>query len=142
MAARIDDREVLRSFLLHFILNKCLCLSEVIIEVQINVILYFCIKCYETIFPFHNLNKAEFSEIHSNEGKSSLSNFLRMFDDNLCDFSNNYITPEKFHKQYATSTNDDFFMLHINTRSLNKHFEKLEEFVTQLGKLPENNSNI
>ena len=60
-----------------------------------------------------------------------------MFDDNLSDFSNNYITPEKFHKQYATSTNDDFFMLHINTRSLNKHFEKLEEFVTQLGKLPE-----
>ena len=59
-----------------------------------------------------------------------------MFDDNLCDFSNNYITPEKFHKQYATSTNDDFFMLHINTRSLNKHFEKLEEFVTHLGKLP------
>ena len=60
-----------------------------------------------------------------------------MFDDNLCDFPNNYITPEKFHKQYATSTDDDFFMLHINTRSLNKHFEKLEEFVTQLGKLPE-----
>ena len=98
---------------------------------------YFCIKCYETIFPYHNLNKAEFSEIHSNEGKSSLSNFLHMFDDNLCDFSNNYITPENFYKQYATSTNDDFFMLHINTRSLNKHFEKLEEFVTQLGKLPE-----
>ena len=95
---------------------------------------YFCIKCYETIFPFHNLNKAEFFEIHSNEGKSCLFNFLRMFDDNLRDFSINYITPEKFHKQYATSTNDDFFMRHINARSLNKHFEKLEEFVTQLEK--------
>ena len=66
---------------------------------------YFCIKCYETILPYHNLNEA-------------------MLDDNLCDFSNSYITPEKFHKQYAISTNDDFFMLHINTRSLNKHFEK------------------
>ena len=60
-----------------------------------------------------------------------------MLDDNLCDFSNNYITPENFHKQYATTTNDNFFMLRINTRNLNKHFEKLEKFVTQLGKLPE-----
>ena len=60
-----------------------------------------------------------------------------MFDDNLFDFSNNYIIPEKFHKQYATSTNDDFFMLHINTRGLKKNFEKLVEFMTQLGKLPE-----
>ena len=59
-----------------------------------------------------------------------------MFDDNLCDVSNNYITPEKFHKQYATSTNDDFFMLHINQYTKFKHYEKLEEFVTQLGKLP------
>ena len=47
----------------------------------------FCIKCYKTIFSYHNLTKAEFSEIHLNEGKSSLSNFLHMFDDNLCDFS-------------------------------------------------------
>ena len=50
--------------------------------------------------------------------------------DHLCDFPNSYITPENFHKQHGTS--NDFFVLHINTRS-----EKLEKIVIQLGKLPE-----
>ena len=37
MAARLDDPKVLRSFLQHFILNKCLCLSEVTLNAKINV---------------------------------------------------------------------------------------------------------
>ena len=45
------------------------------------------------------------------------------------------ITPKNFHKQHNTS--NDFFLLHINTQSLNKNFEKLEEILIELGKLPE-----
>ena len=58
-----------------------------------------------------------------------------MLDDNLGKFPNSCITPENFHKQYAA--NKDFFILYINTQSLNKNLEKLKEFVTQFGKLPE-----
>ena len=53
----------------------------------------------------------------------------------LCDFPSSYITPKNFHKDHGTT--NDFFMLHTNTRSSNKNFKKLEEFVTQLGKSPE-----
>ena len=97
---------------------------------------YFCVKCYETIFPFHNLTNAAFSELNSTEEKNIQPNFQMLDDiDYVGDFPNSYITPEKFHKEHGTTY--DFFMLHVNIRSLNKNLEKLEEFLTQLGKLPE-----
>ena len=40
MAARFDGREVLFGFLLYFVLNKRLCLSEVILKCKINVYLW------------------------------------------------------------------------------------------------------
>ena len=97
---------------------------------------YFCVKCYEEMFPYHSLNEAEFANLNSSDKKRSLSDLLMSDDlDHLCDFPNRYITPENFHKQNGTS--NDFFVLHINTRSLNKNFKKLVEILIQLGKLPE-----
>ena len=56
-------------------------------------------------------------------------------DDELPNFNNFYISPQNFKNQYLNS--NDFFMIHINMRSLNKNFERLVELLSQLGKLPD-----
>ena len=48
---------------------------------------------------------------------------------------NSYITVNDFHKQYTQS--DNFFLLHINIKNLNKNFEKFEEWLVELDKLPD-----
>ena len=53
----------------------------------------------------------------------------------LPDTNNCYMTAEDFQCQYKY--NKDFFLMHINIRSLNKNFEKLEELLIQLGKMPD-----
>ena len=44
-----------------------------------------------------------------------------------------HITVNDFHKKYAQS--NDFFWLHINLRSINKYFEKLEELLVGYSKI-------
>ena len=48
---------------------------------------------------------------------------------------NCYISTQEFYKQYAS--NNEFFLIHINIRSLHKNFEKLEELLVQLTKFPD-----
>ena len=56
-------------------------------------------------------------------------------DDELPNFNNSYISTQNFKNHYLNS--NDFLMIHINMRSLNKNFEKLEKLLPQLGKLPD-----
>ena len=51
------------------------------------------------------------------------------------DTNNLHITVTDFHKKYSQS--NDFFWLHINIRSINKYFEKLEDLLVELGKPPD-----
>ena len=53
----------------------------------------------------------------------------------LIDTDNSYITVNDFQNKYAQS--NDFFLLHINIRSINKNLERLEELLVELGKLPD-----
>ena len=48
-------------------------------------------------------------------------------DDELPNFNHSYISTQNFKNQYLNS--NDFLMIHINMRSLNKNFEKLEELL-------------
>ena len=53
----------------------------------------------------------------------------------LIDTDNSYITVNDFLNKYAQS--NDFFLLPINIRSINKNLERLEELLIELGKLPD-----
>ena len=46
-----------------------------------------------------------------------------------------YLSVQDFHDKYANCK--DFYILHLNMRSLNKDFEKLEELLTQFNKIPD-----
>ena len=59
----------------------------------------------------------------------------KLSDYKLLDADNCYISTPDFQNLYAN--NKDLCLLHINIRSLNKNFEKLEELLSVLGKMPE-----
>ena len=59
----------------------------------------------------------------------------KLLDYQLFDTDNCCISTPNFQNLYANNT--DFYILHINTRSLNKNFEKFEELLSVLGKMPE-----
>ena len=85
-------------------------------------------KC---IFPFQNLSNNELTELNVNNKLI----FPKLSDYKLLDADNCYISTPDFQNLYANNT--DFCILHINIRSLNKNFEKLEELLSVLGKMPE-----
>ena len=66
-----------------------------------------------------------------NERNSNLSDMKQLPqnqpDDELPNFNHSYISTQNFKNQYLNS--NDFLMIHINMRSLNKNFEKLEELL-------------
>ena len=85
-------------------------------------------KC---IFQFQNLSNYELKELNV-KNKPILP---KLSDFKLLDADNCYILTPDFQNLYAN--NKDFCMLHINIRSLYKNFEKLEELLSVLGKMPE-----
>ena len=85
-------------------------------------------KC---IFPFQNLSNNELTELNVNNKLI----FPKLSDYKLLDADNCYISTPDFQNLYANNT--DFCILHINIKSLNKNFEKLEELLSVLGKMPE-----
>ena len=81
-------------------------------------------------FLIQNLSSDELTKINVNN-KLILSKRL---DYKLLDADNCYLSTPDFQNLYANNT--VFCILHISIRSLNKNFEKLEELLSVLGKMP------
>ena len=105
---------------------KCISLTKSDFEsLQQSNQSYHCLKC---IFPFQNLSNDELKELNVNNKLI----FPKLSDYKLLDADNCYISTTDFQNLYAN--NIEFC---INIRSLNKNFEKLEELLSVLGKMPE-----
>ena len=96
---------------------------------------YFCQSCINDTFPFSLITDAELlDEVNSGKQtfqKAHLPNFGSL------DKDSSYISANDFYKTYRYAECNDFFLLHLNIRSLNKNLDKLEDLLTQLGKLPD-----
>ena len=94
---------------------------------------YFCQSCINDTFPFSLKTDAELlDEVNSGKQtfqKAHLPNFGSLDKDSSC------ISAHDFYETCAEC--NDFFLLHLNIRSLNKNLDKLEDLLTRLGKLPD-----
>ena len=61
--------------------------------------------------------------------------FCRLHPNKNVACKNQYLNTQDFNNKFAKATN--FFILHVNIRSLNKNIDKLEELLLELGKLPD-----
>ena len=100
---------------------------------------YFCTQCNSDILPFQNVNDEEFSSnlTVTEFAKSKMdiiSEILQVTSKNVA-CKNQYLNTQDFNNKFAKTTN--FFILHVNIRSLNKNIDKLEELLLELGKLPD-----
>jgi len=94
----------------------------------------FCQNCYSDISPFHSLSNQEFSNELNTIGINKYSKIK--LPDLIPSKSNNcYLQTSDFCQQYIN--NNDFLLIHVNIRSLNKNFERLEELLLKLGKKPD-----
>ena len=112
---------------------KCTTLSLTEFDILGNSNLtYFCQTCINATFPFSHISDAELLDEVNLGNQTSQRAHLPVFGS--LDTDNSYITAHDFYKTYADC--NDFLLLHLNIRSLNKNFDKLEDLLTQLGKLP------
>ena len=95
---------------------------------------YFCLKCCQSIFPFQNLSNEELQRETLKSDAQLPTTKLQLNDELLCSKSS-YLTAKQFQKQYENT--EDCFIPHINIQSLNKHLDKLEKPLVQLGKTPD-----
>jgi len=95
--------------------------------------LYFCQKFTNSIFPFQTISNDRLSEELSANKTDHCC--LSLPDVRMLDSKNCYLNAQEFNQKY--SNNNDFCIIHINIRSLNKNFEKPEELLLDIGKTPE-----
>ena len=82
----------------------------------------------ETLYPFYTVTDFEFEILNSRN--SRYDNFDRCAE---------YLSPSKLAN--LSSDNNDFFLVHFNTRSLPKNEDKLEEFLDEMTRLLLTNLN-
>ena len=96
---------------------------------------FLCSECCRNTFPFHNITNDEFNQLFTNvtlKEKISDISFISSCNSSLND---QYLSVKNFTSKF--SNNNDFFILHINIRSLNKNTEKLEELLNHLDTMPD-----
>ena len=95
---------------------------------------YYCLNCCSTIFPFHALSNDDTVALHCD---AKIIPNLSSSDADLSTgtHTSQYCPVNTFSCMYENS--NDFVFLHVNVRSLLKNFEKLEELLQQLKKLPD-----
>ena len=88
---------------------------------------YYCSCCLTEVFPFQSLIDSEFYEIFSN------GNFIMK----SCKFNNmtfstesQYCLPKNFNR--LNPPKNSLILLHVNTRSLSKNIDKLEELLIDI----------
>ena len=96
---------------------------------------YFCVNCHSDIFPFQSLSNEDFNDLFTCYRKNSFLSSLQKLPEYFSDSQNSYKPPKNFMTNPAIIMT--FFMLDVNIRSLNKNFEKLEDLLTQISKLPD-----
>ena len=84
---------------------------------------YFCPCNYDKIFPFHSLSNDDFIKLWPSKIKTVNINKIH------CD-SIQYCTLKTIAK--ISQNSKDFIILQINTRSLIKNFDKMEELLISL----------
>ena len=99
----------------------------------------FCTKCNSDILPFQYVNDEEFSSnltvTEFAMSKMDITSKLLQATSKNVACNNQYRNTQDFNNKFAKTTN--FFILHVNIRSLNKNIDKLEELLLELGKLPD-----
>ena len=84
--------------------------------------------CQIKVFKYFKITMTGKMTIDSGKVRNRLWELLKIVSDTI----NCYMTAQDFQSQHKN--NKDFFLTHINIRSLNKNFGKLEELLIQLGK--------
>ena len=95
---------------------------------------YFCQSCINDTFPFSLITDAELLD----EGNSGKQTFQKAHLPNFgsLDKYSSYISAHDFYKTYMQIATIFFFYTRIFV-VLNKNFDKLEDLLTRLGKLPD-----
>ena len=94
---------------------------------------YFCSSCLANIFPFQSLDNAELRTVLSESMNISTpsSNLFSTFNSN----QNQYFSIKECSTVFHDSKN--FMIMHVNTSSLHKNFEKLEELIHEINISPD-----
>ena len=94
---------------------------------------YFCSCCLANIFPSQFLDNAELRTVlpESMNISTSSSNIFSTFNSN----QNHYCSIKECSTVFHDSKN--FMIMHVNTRSLHKNFEKREELIHEINITPD-----
>ena len=95
---------------------------------------YYCTLCYTYLYPFHQIDDDAFIKLFLGDTKiKNLVNYAKLPKD--AKLENYYLSASDFKDAYSSS--DDFFIMHVNTRSLKKNHCNLHELLVDLGKKPD-----
>ena len=76
---------------------------------------YYCTLCYTYLYPFHQIDDDAFIKLFLGDTKiKNLVNYAKLPKD--AKLENYYLSASDFKDAYSSS--DDFFIMHVNTRSL------------------------
>ena len=101
-------------------------------------------RCFHSIFPFNDIDDTELIDMYVDSantqslGTQDLNNLYKKFNSNSdsdfeleFDFNCKYYLDDRFIDSFK-NVNNSFSLLHFNSRSLNKNFDAISEFVSTL----------
>ena len=95
---------------------------------------YYCENCYADIFSYHHLDNHEFSEnVLTNQDVVRFSIPVPQLSDG--DTPNFFLTSSQFKTEYTDAKAS--FLMQINTRSLTKNLDHVNEIIAELDKNPD-----
>ena len=142
---KINEKAILCDLCNHWLHLKCSNLTfSQYISLSTSYAPYYCIRCIEKNFPFTGINNVEYDTLfHANASgnlhSSEPTKYVRQESNQQLLYENcassEYINIQSIKSKF--SHGNDFCILHVNSRSLNKNFDALEELILQFQKLPD-----